>query len=154
MAAALGVRFLDEKNQEVAPIAANLSRISRIDASAMPQRMTEIRIEAMCDVDNPLCGEHGASHVYGPQKGATPEQIKVLDAGLANLAAVIKSDLGIDVIDLPGAGAAGGLGAGLHAFLDADLRRGVDVILDLVRLPEKSPVPSLRSPAKAGSECP
>ena len=137
MAAVLGVRFLDEKDQEVAPIAANLSRISRIDASAMPQRMTEIWIEAMCDVDNPLCGEHGASHVYGPQKGATLEQIKVLDAGLANLAAVIKSDLGIDVIDLPGAGAAGGLGAGLHAFLGADLRRGVDVILDLVRLPEK-----------------
>ena len=91
----------------------------------------------MCDVDNPLCGERGASHVYGPQKGATPEQIKVLDAGLANLATVIKSDLGIDVIDLPGAGAAGGLGAGLHAFLGAALRRGVDVILDLVRLPEK-----------------
>ena len=137
MAAALGVRFLDDNGRELEPVAANLAKIRHIDRSGLPPRIAETRFEAVCDVDNPLCGERGASHVYGPQKGATPEQIKVLDAGLANLAAVIKSDLGIDVIDLPGAGAAGGLGAGLHAFLGAELRRGVDVILDLVRLPEK-----------------
>lgn len=137
MAAALGIRFLDAAGDEVAPVAANLSRIRRVDLSRRRPGLDGVRIEAVCDVDNPLCGERGASRVYGPQKGATPPQIEALDAGLANLAAVIREDLGIDVLDLPGAGAAGGLGAGLHAFLGAALRRGVDVILDLVHLPEK-----------------
>ncbi|MDG4601659.1 MAG: glycerate kinase [Defluviicoccus sp.] len=137
MAAALGVRFLDGAGNDVAPIAANLARIRRIDLSQRLHGVAHVRFEAVCDVDNPLCGERGASAVYGPQKGATPEQVAKLDAGLANLAAVIKHDLGVDVIDLPGAGAAGGLGAGLCAFLGAELRRGVDVILELVGLPQK-----------------
>jgi glycerate kinase len=97
----------------------------------------DVRIEAVCDVDNPLCGPNGAAHVYGPQKGATPDQVRLLDEGLANLADVIESDLGINVRDLPGAGAAGGLGAGLHAFLGAELKRGVDLVLDLVGLDAK-----------------
>jgi glycerate kinase len=96
-----------------------------------------VRIEAICDVDNPLLGVRGAAGVYGPQKGATPEQVRELDAGLAHLAALIERDLGVDVRDLPGAGAAGGLGAGLKAFLQADLRRGVDLVLDLVGLDQQ-----------------
>lgn len=137
MAAALGVRFLDGTGHDVAPIAANLARIRHVDLSQRLSGVARVRFEAVCDVDNPLCGEHGASTIYGPQKGASPGQIAALDAGLANLAAVIKHDLGVDVIDLPGAGAAGGLGAGLCAFLGAELRRGVDVILELVGLSEK-----------------
>ena len=137
MAAALGVRFLDDAGHDVTPIAINLGRIRHVDLSQRLPGVAHVRFEAVCDVDNPLCGERGASTVYGPQKGASPEQVATLDAGLANLAAVIKRDLGVDVIDLPGAGAAGGLGAGLCAFLGADLRRGVDVILELVQLPQK-----------------
>lgn len=138
MAAALGVRFLDEDGCEVAPVGGSLGRIRHIDITqrAAP-RIAAVQFDAVCDVDNPLCGERGAACVYGPQKGATPEQVALLDAGLANLASVIRTDLGIDVRDLPGAGAAGGLGAGLHAFLGATLRRGVDVVLDLVQLDEK-----------------
>jgi glycerate kinase len=89
-------------------------------------------VEAICDVDNPLLGPEGAAHVYGPQKGAKPEQVEELDAGLGNLAKVIATDLGIDIRSVPGAGAAGGLGAGLRVFVDAKLRRGIDLILELV----------------------
>ena len=91
----------------------------------------------ICDVDNPLLGPTGASTVYGPQKGATPEQVRTLEAGLDNLAELIETQLGMDVRALPGAGAAGGLGAGLRAFVHAELRRGVDLVLDLVGLEEK-----------------
>ena len=137
MATALGVRFLDENGQPVEPVGGALTRIRRIDLSGLDPRLTGIRIEAICDVDNPLLGERGAAQVYAPQKGATPEQVQLLEAGLAHLAAVIERDLGLDVRDLPGAGAAGGLGAGLKAFLKAELRRGVDLVLDLVGLNEQ-----------------
>ncbi len=134
MAAALGVRFLDDRETPVEPVGGELGRIRRVDMSGLDRRVASVQFEAVCDVDNPLCGPSGAAAVYGPQKGATPEQIEVLDAGLANLADVIERDLGLDVRDLPGSGAAGGLGAGLHAFLGADLRRGVELVLDLVDL--------------------
>jgi glycerate 2-kinase len=137
MATALGVRFLDAEGATVEPVGGALDRIRRIDASGLDPRVESVRFEAVCDVSNPLLGPKGASHVYGPQKGATPAQIEALDAGLANLAAVIEADLGIDVRDLPGAGAAGGLGAGLCAFLGAELRRGVDLVLDLVGLDQR-----------------
>ena len=137
MAAALGVRFLDEHGETVEPVGGSLGEIRRIDMSGLDPRAKSVRFEAVCDVDNPLCGPKGAAAVYGPQKGATPEQVAVLDAGLANLADVIERTLGLDVRGLPGAGAAGGLGAGLHAFLGAELRRGVDLVLDLVNLDEK-----------------
>ncbi len=137
MAVALGIRFLDDQDRPVEPVGEALGRIVRIDMSGLDPRVSGVHFEAVCDVDNPLCGPDGAAHVYGPQKGATPEQVEALDAGLDNLAAVIKSDLGIDVRDLPGAGAAGGLGAGLCAFLGADLRRGVDLVLDIVGLDAK-----------------
>jgi glycerate kinase len=90
-----------------------------------------------CDVDNPLCGQMGASHIFGPQKGATPEMIEQLDKNLAHLASVIKKDLDLDVKDIPGAGAAGGLGASLIAFCHARLQRGIDLILEATGLPEK-----------------
>ena len=137
MAAALGARFLDGNGQPVEPVGGALGRIERIDLSGLDPRLAAVRIEVICDVDNPLLGERGAAHVYGPQKGATPEQVRMLDAGLANLAIIIDRDLGLNVRDLPGAGAAGGLGAGLKAFLKAELRRGVDLVLDLVKLDEQ-----------------
>ncbi|MDG4554147.1 MAG: glycerate kinase [Candidatus Competibacter sp.] len=136
MAAALGARFLDRDDAPVEPVGGALATIERIDLGGLDPRLTGVRVEAICDVDNPLLGERGAAHVYGPQKGATPEQVRALEIGLAHLATVIERDLGLDVRDLPGAGAAGGLGAGLKAFLDADLRRGVDLVLDLTDLDE------------------
>ncbi len=137
MAVALGIRFLDDQDKPVEPVGEALGRIVRIDMSGLDPRVSDVDFEAVCDVDNPLCGPDGAALVYGPQKGATPQQVEALDAGLENLAAVIKSDLGVDVRDLPGAGAAGGLGAGLYAFLGAELRRGVDLVLDIVGLDAK-----------------
>jgi glycerate kinase len=134
MATALGVRFLDGSGNPVEPVGGALATIQRIDPSGLDPRLAGVRIEAICDVDNPLLGERGAAFVYGPQKGATPAQVRELDAGLAHLAAVIERDFGLDVRELPGAGAAGGLGAGLKAFLNAELRRGVDLVLDLVGL--------------------
>jgi glycerate kinase len=136
MATALGARFLDAGGRTVEPVGGALAAIRRIDPDGLDPRLARVRVEAICDVDNPLLGERGPARVYGPQKGATPAQVRELDAGLANLAAVIERDLGLDVRELPGAGAAGGLGAGLRAFLDAELRRGVDVVLDLVGLDE------------------
>jgi len=137
MAVALGARFLDDRGTPVEPVGGELGRIRRIDMSDLDPRVNAVRLEAVCDVDNPLCGPKGAAHVYGPQKGASPEQVETLDAGLANLADVIESDLGLDVRDLPGSGAAGGLGAGLRAFAGAELRRGVDLMLELVDLDGK-----------------
>ncbi len=137
MAAALGARFLDENGYPVEPVGGALATIQHIDLSGLDPRLAGVRIEAICDVDNPLLGERGAAQVYAPQKGATPEQVRILDAGLAQLSVVIERDLGLDVRDLPGAGAAGGLGAGLKAFFKAELRRGVDLVLDLVGLNEQ-----------------
>jgi glycerate kinase len=134
MATALGARFLNEDGNPVDPVGGALAVIRRIDLRGLDPRLIGVRIEAICDVGNPLLGERGAACVYGPQKGATPEQVRELDAGLAHLATVIERDLGLDVRELPGAGAAGGLGAGLKAFLNAELRRGVDLVLDLVGL--------------------
>lgn len=137
MAQALGVRFLDKNGSELPGIGASLASIVKIDLSGLDPRIRETTIEAVCDVENPLYGPEGAAFVYGPQKGASPEQVKELDKGLKNLAELIQKDLGMDVADMPGAGAAGGLGAGLHAFLGAKLCKGIDLIFDLVGLPKK-----------------
>jgi glycerate kinase len=134
MATALGIRFLDQAGQPVEPMGGALGRVRHIDMDGLDPRLGAVRIEAVCDVDNPLTGPKGAAQVYGPQKGATLAQVEQLDAGLVNLADVIQADLGLDVRALPGAGAAGGLGAGLYAFLGAELRRGVDLVLELVGL--------------------
>lgn len=137
MAQALGVRFLDKFGIELPGIGASLASITKIDLSNLDPRIRETTIEAVCDVENPLYGPEGAAFVYGPQKGASPEQVKELDNGLENLAELIQKDLGMEVAAMPGAGAAGGLGAGLHAFLGAKLCKGIDLIFDLVGLPEK-----------------
>ena len=137
MAQALGARFLDQGGRELPGIGASLNAIAAIDLTGLDPRIETTRFEAVCDVDNPLCGPQGAATVYGPQKGASPEQVEELDRGLRNLAAVIKKQMEREVADMPGAGAAGGLGAGLHAFLGAELRRGIDLIFELVGLEEK-----------------
>jgi glycerate kinase len=134
MAAALGFRFADARGNPVAPTGAGLRDISRIDPTAADARLARVRVEAVCDVDNPLTGPKGATRVYGPQKGASPEQVELLDAGLDRLADLIERDLGKKVRDLAGAGAAGGLGAGLVAFCNASLRPGAELVLELVEL--------------------
>lgn len=111
-----------------------LADIRRIDISDRDPRIADCRIRVACDVANPLTGPDGAAAVYAPQKGATPEMVEALDAGLANLAAVIRRDLDVDVRHLPGAGAAGGLGAGLVAFAGAALQPGVDTVAEAVDL--------------------
>jgi glycerate kinase len=137
MAQALGARFLDPDGRELPGIGASLNQIAVIDLSGLDGRIEATRFEAVCDVDNPLCGPRGAAAVYGPQKGAGPAQVEALDRGLMNLAAVIRQQMGREVADMPGAGAAGGLGAGLHAFLGAELRQGIDIIFELVGLEKK-----------------
>lgn len=137
MAQALGVRLLGESGAEIGPGGAELARLARIDVSGLDPRASQSEFVVACDVDNPLTGPRGASAVYGPQKGATPEMVKTLDDALRNLASVVRRDLGVDVDGIPGAGAAGGLGAGLMAFLGASLRRGVDIVVETVRLREQ-----------------
>lgn len=131
-AAALGVKFLDSAGKEVKPVGENLGQIAAIDASGLKFDPKAVHFEAVCDVDNPLLGERGASAVFGPQKGANPDDVKFLDAGLANLAKKTAESTGKDYSELPGAGAAGGLGFALAAFAGATLRPGVDVVLDMV----------------------
>lgn len=134
MAAALGYRFLDETGTPVEPVGGSLNAIVSIDRRNIDARLDDISVAVACDVTNPLTGDNGASVVYSPQKGATPQQVTRLDSGLANLARVIQKDLGIAIADMPGAGAAGGLGGGLHAFLGAELKPGIDLVIDLVGL--------------------
>lgn len=133
VARALGWRFLDRAGADVASGGEGMERIHRI---VVPdeQRFTDVSVEVLCDVDHPLLGPSGAARVFGPQKGATPEMVERLEAGLANLADVIERDLGRDVRSLAGAGAAGGLGAGAVAFLDATLVSGVQAVMDAVGL--------------------
>src|SRR5258708_22391269 len=98
----------------------------------MDARLKQVRVTVACDVNNPLCGPQGASAVFGPQKGATGDDVKILDAALAHYAEIIKRELGKDVLNVPGAGAAGGLGAGCLAFLNASLKPGIELVLDAV----------------------
>ena len=134
MAQALGVRLLDGGGRDLPFGGAALARLDRIDLSSLDRRAQESQFLVACDVSNPLTGPEGASAIYGPQKGATPEMVARLDAALGHFAQVVKRDIGADVNDVPGAGAAGGLGGGLIAFLGAQLRTGVDIVLDTVGL--------------------
>lgn len=134
MAQALGYRLLDRDGRDLPPGGGALGELDRIDASGVRPELRDFRIEVACDVASPLCGPLGASRVFGPQKGASPEQVDRLDANLAHLAAIIRRDLGVDVLDLPGGGAAGGLGAGLVAFAGATLRPGVDLLIEALGL--------------------
>ncbi|MFZ2330536.1 MAG: glycerate kinase [Atribacterota bacterium] len=137
MVQALGVHLLDDNGKEIGFGGAQLSHLNRIDISEIDKRIRNVSFLVASDVQNPLCGPTGASSVYGPQKGATKEMIKVLDDALSHFADIIKRDLGKDVKDVPGAGAAGGLGAGLMAFLDAELKPGIDIVIDIVKLEQK-----------------
>ena len=137
MAAALGVRFLDQEDKELPPGGAALARLDRIDASGLDPRLRECEVVAATDVTNPLCGPEGASLVYGPQKGADPEAARELDVALRRYGEIVERDVGVQVLDVPGAGAAGGLGAGLIAFLGARIELGVDVVARTVRLRER-----------------
>ena len=134
MAQALGVRLLDGKGRDLPFGGAALAKLHRIDLSGLDSRARESSFLVACDVSNPLTGPQGASAIYGPQKGATPDMVKQLDAALGHFAQVVKKDVGADVNDVPGAGAAGGLGGGLIAFIEAELRAGVDIVLDAVGL--------------------
>ena len=136
MAAALGVKFKDKQDQEFIPTGGTLSQIYKIDMNNIYSKIKDIEFISMCDVDNPLCGRLGASAVFAPQKGADEDMVKSLDEGLAHLAKIIKRDLHIEVKDIKGAGAAGGLGAGSIAFLQSKLTKGIDVILDTINFDE------------------
>lgn len=136
MARALGARFLDRAGRELPPGGGALDRLDRIDCDGLDRRLYESRFLVASDVSNVLCGPEGATVVYGPQKGVTPQLIDKLDGALANYARVIRDQLGIDVADQPAAGAAGGLGAGLMAFCRAQVRPGIDIVLDAARFEE------------------
>ena len=138
MAQALGFRFLDEEGQSLGFGGGELARLARIDASSKDPRLEGTTIEVACDVTNPLTGPSGAAHIYGPQKGATPEMVELLDAGLANLDRVLQRDLGKSVGQVPGAGAAGGLGAGLMALLGGRLVSGIELVLDVLEFDDKA----------------
>ncbi len=137
MAQALGCSLLDDSGCEIPRGGEGLARLSRIDLSRRHPALEKVETVVACDVDNPLTGPQGAPAVYGPQKGATPEMVRQLDADLGRYADVIKRDLEMEVDTVPGAGAAGGLGAGLMAFLGAKLRPGVDIVIEAARLEEK-----------------
>ncbi|EAS63738.1 glycerate kinase [Photobacterium angustum] len=134
MAQALGVRLLDENNKSINYGGGALARLHHIDISDIDPRLAKLKLEVACDVDNPLCGEKGASQVFGPQKGATPEMVVQLDNNLAHYAEIIKRDLGTDVKDIAGAGAAGGMGAALLGLFNAQLRPGIEIVMDAVNL--------------------
>jgi glycerate kinase len=136
-AQALGVKFYGEDGQELGLGGRELGRIAKMDPSGLDWRVKKVEVEVACDVENPLYGPRGAAYVYAPQKGATPEMVDFLDRGLAHYARKIKEYLGKEIKDVPGSGAAGGLGGGLLAFLDARLRPGVEIVKDVVGFREK-----------------
>lgn len=137
MAQALGIRLVDSRGQDLPWGGEALLQLEHIDLSGRDPRIAQSQIIVAVDVTNPLCGPQGAAAVYGPQKGATPAMVPLLDRALAHLAEVLQRDLGKDVAHVPGAGAAGGMGAGMVAFLDARLEWGADIVLEAVRLEER-----------------
>lgn len=132
MLSALGYRFLDSKGMELSPIGGNMIHICDIDASDVSSLIKECKFTVACDVDTPFYGKSGAAYVFAPQKGATPEQVELLDKGLENLSNVIKRVTGKDISEMPGSGAAGGLGGAFSAFLNANLRPGIEMVLDSI----------------------
>ncbi|MBF8722501.1 glycerate kinase [Pseudomonas guariconensis] len=134
MLRALGLRLLDADGQPLAEGGQALAGLARIDASDLDPRLAEVQVEVAADVDNPLCGPHGASAIFGPQKGANPEQVQVLDQALGHFADHCAHLLGEDVRDFPGCGAAGGMGFAAKAFMGARFRPGVEVVADLAGL--------------------
>src|SRR5438067_1316532 len=137
MAQALGYHLLDDQGHELPPGGLALQRLARIDPGGVHADWKQAGVDVACDVTNPLTGPSGASAVYGPQKGATPEMVAELDAALKHVAEIIRRDLRVDVEPLPGAGAAGGLGAGLVAFTGARLRPGAEMVMEALKLDER-----------------
>ncbi|WP_422442044.1 MULTISPECIES: glycerate kinase [unclassified Endozoicomonas] len=137
MMQALGVRLLNDQGKELQCGGGQLSSLSKIDTSNLDQRLQSVEIIAACDVDNPLTGDNGASAIFGPQKGATPDMVKVLDQSLGHFGLIMERDLGVSVCDRPGAGAAGGMGAALLGFLNARLEPGIEIVMAAVDLAEK-----------------
>ncbi|MGL5328375.1 MAG: glycerate kinase family protein [Peptostreptococcaceae bacterium] len=136
MLQALGFRFYDENDNIVDLGGQALNQVKRIDISEKLKELDECTFKIACDVNNPLYGLNGAAHIYGPQKGATPEIVEELDKGLRNFAEIVKRDLGKDLAEVPGVGAAGGLGFGFLAFLNSKLESGIKIILDETKLEE------------------
>ncbi len=134
---ALGVRFLDEDGNELSGCGGDLIKIRSIDRSGMDPRLRDTHVTVMCDVTNPLCGENGATRTFGKQKGGTPEILDELEAGMENYRELLRREFGIDMDEEPGAGAAGGLGAALLTFLRAELRSGIETVLDLIEFDKK-----------------
>ncbi|TDT45758.1 glycerate kinase [Fonticella tunisiensis] len=137
MAAALGVKFFDREGNEIGFGGGSLKDLDRIDISGLDERIRESTIVAACDVDNPLVGPGGASYIFGPQKGADEKMVEFLDKNLEHYGNILEKTMGIPVVNCPGAGAAGGLGAGLMAFLNAELKRGIDIVIETSGLEEK-----------------
>lgn len=137
MIQALGGKLLDKDNNQIGFGGGELSKIDKIDLSELDKRLKNVKIVVACDVDNPLTGERGASYIFGRQKGATDETIKILDNNLKYFAKIIRENLNIDVENVAGAGAAGGLGAGLMAFLSAELKKGIEIVIEYSHLEEK-----------------
>ncbi|RMC96646.1 glycerate kinase [Clostridium autoethanogenum] len=134
---ALGGKFTNRYGKEIGFGGGELSKIEKIDLTNFDVRLKNVKLEVACDVTNPLCGKEGASNIFGPQKGATPEMIKVLDDNLKHYAKIIKEQINVDVLNIPGAGAAGGLGAGLMVFLKGELKNGIDIVIEYSKLEEK-----------------
>lgn len=132
-AAALGIKFFDEEGKSFVPTGGTLDRIAKIDASDSHPLVNGTEIITMCDIDNPMFGPQGAAYVFGPQKGADPEKVLLLDHGLRHLAKRIEDDLKLDVSFIPGTGAAGGMGAGMVAFFHSSLQSGIETILDVAK---------------------
>lgn len=137
MAQALGAKLLNAQGEQIGPGGGELEKVSRIDISELDKRLAGCRIDVACDVTNPLTGEEGATAVFGPQKGATPEMIARLDKALEHYATVIARDLDVDVLNLAGGGAAGGMGAALYAFCGAHLRQGIEIVTDALHLDQQ-----------------
>lgn len=137
MAQALGAKLLDQNNNQISFGGGNLDKLDKIDISDLDSRLQDVKIILASDVTNPLIGKDGASRVFGPQKGATPEMVEKLENNLQHYAKIIKSDLNKDVASVSGAGAAGGLGAGLMAFTTCKMRQGVDIAIEVTKLEEK-----------------
>ncbi|RRZ97127.1 glycerate kinase [Erwinia sp. 198] len=136
MVQALGAKLLDSEGRQIGSGGGRLNDLATIDISELDARIKNCRFEVACDVTNPLLGEEGASAVFGPQKGATPELVEQLDNALAHYAQIIRRDLDIDVLSIPGGGAAGGMGVALHAFCGAELRRGIEIVTEALGLDE------------------
>jgi glycerate 2-kinase len=134
MARALGILLLDSDGKEIGEGGGAIGSLAAVNMDGLDKRLESVKIEVACDVDNPLTGKRGASHIFGPQKGATQDMVEILDNNLHHFARIIMKDIGKDSEQVPGAGAAGGLGGGLMAFLSAELKRGVDIVLEATHL--------------------